>query len=498
MLKRVFCICLTVLFALGCGSVFAAEDIPDWEQPLNAEGTAEMTAILNQPLLFLEGAEDASLMPAKELLEGLFGTTVKATAKYDISEDYKSIKMETASNVVLPLLFSEDLKVTADLTGRMWINMDISDAGNPVFMIIYKNPAGDNYTYIDYATAAQGSEEARTALSQLSALFDSDFMAEAQNLAKELYQKHGSLTFSGGKLAITLDDAGLKGLLKDTFQWTKDQVMPSAGATEADLAALDEVIAAFDTKLDDVRILGEDGMTTEITLEGGTFRAGTTTVHVQTNIYDWMDAFSDTPVEVENRENGVLDFTLNMTETYTNQGETTVQFPLLTEENSFDMGAFLSPDYTPQQMPEYIPSQDAVITREGSAFGLPVIQGGQTYLPLRGVMGAMGVAGEDISVRDGVITIINKAPDASFQTASVAETGNVFIVDGIQYPMVYPMIEQDGVCYIPVWAIANVFGGELRGVEIGRISFNVSDGNISYGTTFWIDMPNPAYQNVAQ
>ncbi|MHB8919361.1 MAG: stalk domain-containing protein [Desulfocucumaceae bacterium] len=83
----------------------------------------------------------------------------------------------------------------------------------------------------------------------------------------------------------------------------------------------------------------------------------------------------------------------------------------------------------------------------------PFIKDGRTYVPVRYVAGAAGIPDENISFKDGAVTIRWESGSAVIRPGS-----SMVVFNGLQVEMDVPVLAVDGRTYLPLRWICEAFG----------------------------------------
>lgn len=93
----------------------------------------------------------------------------------------------------------------------------------------------------------------------------------------------------------------------------------------------------------------------------------------------------------------------------------------------------------------------------------PFIKDGRTYVPVRYVAGAAGIPNENISFKDGAVTIRWENGSAVIRPGS-----NVVVFNGLSVEMDVPVLVADGRTYLPLRWICEAFGLKVSWDEENR------------------------------
>lgn len=484
--NRVIAGALVLLLALGV-TAFGLDASTLFEalstEVLSAELTSEITLKLNQPLGFMEGmAEDGLTAPfdPQMLVEGLFETNGKMSGAYEMSEDYKKLKMAMEMELNLPIAINEDLKNTTWMRMGMWLEWDFSDLEKPVYRLITKTPVDSNYMVLDMAGMMQDADA--DALKKLDSILTEENIQAMSETMQEVLEEHAKVELSRGVYTATLDDAGMKAYLKEMLS---GDFVTQYSQLEGDVQA--EALAAvkgFVEALDEVQLFAEDALVMKAELDaGGKLSVLETSIHVDTNLYELMSAFDIDTEGVLTEENSRLDFTLASTDTYTKQGASVdISFPELNENNSIDYAEelldpmpepFDAPSEEPVHLDTYPENEEAYdgIFPENTLYAfddaLPVALDGTAYLPLRPIMGSFGVRSEEIIWKDGAVKVVPQEVTDRFSEFSVRAGESTVRLDGEEIAVSEPAVIIQDRMYMSEHFLSEVFGVEFYRASAG-------------------------------
>lgn len=370
------------------------------------------------------------------------------TAKVDISNDFKTVKMHTASDVNLAVSLNPNMSANANLKAQSWIMLDISDAENPVFKVIQKSPIHNKYEYVDIA--AQFSQEDKQAMAlALSTVLDKDFLTVLVAKGAELLEKYATIDLTDSECVIRIDDAGIKVIVTEVLNLLAVQL----GADVETQMEIQELLDEF--KEMDFRILGEDGIVCKYSLENGKPK----------DVYEAIDISLDLTELAGTESPFTLDIQIEGNGTISDIGTTVVEFPELTEENSFD-GTILYEAYEDYEIYEE-EKEYPIWNLDNYTEYLPVVNG-EVYAPFRQIMKEAFEENVQIGYDNGVITATcDYFPSYKEVKFTVGE--NTVYTDGIAHTISGPAVIENGVTYVSKSFIEEILGWDYFYAEYNLI-----------------------------
>ncbi len=321
---------------------------------------------------------------------------LSAAGKFDYAEDMTKIKM--------------DLAIEMDMAGetesvRAWYDIDFSDPQNPVMMVIMKSQYDEKYMYMDYSEVSAGLDGGT--VDMLSS------MAELMEMQSEIQERFGEIEIqeevSDGVYTAVISQNDLLEIYRITADYMadfmKNYFMVSFGVDAVANEEVTSLINGFFAKLETVKLFADDAVVINATAdENQNITTMDVAVNVQTNIAEIMEAFEN-PVPGITKENSEVDITLNLNYVFDKINEgVVIDFPVLTPENSIDLFAPVYPA-EPQMEPIVI----VIVNGEPlNADVMPIITEGRTMVPYRAFFNLLGVADEDITFSDDVVTVANE------------------------------------------------------------------------------------------
>lgn len=116
----------------------------------------------------------------------------------------------------------------------------------------------------------------------------------------------------------------------------------------------------------------------------------------------------------------------------------------------------------------------------------PFIQEGRTFIPVRYVAGAMGIAPDDITYSNGEITLI-----ADNKVVRLCTGSNVMVVNGVEINMDVDVKVVNGRAMLPVWWVGLALGGNVVWDEPSRTVTISGAGYFNPGESQAVRKVNP-------
>ena len=432
---------LVLVMLLTFSLVYAKEDVPEFLYQIHNNYTASYNISVNfdnpeeveQLLSDVEASHQIeNFVDISALLKTLCSGKQNMKVQSDISDDYKKIKLSMTSESSKYIEVNRNLNIDINSNYGMWMDFDLTDKDNMMFDMIYETPFMNKYFRITQDDILNEDETG-----EIPALFDKAFDKQyIQSLNKktaEIFSKYADIKGSGNKYVATIDNEG--------FVSCVDELMAVINEENSKLMGEDYQQSQVEIpSVKDWKILGKDGIRCEFVLKGGKISAE--------NVY--MDISVDVPSIYQSITGeqwqydavGTVDFAIKMTADYSKVGITKVEFPKITDENSFtisDMESAYEYEQDDEYFPEYPMWYADAYTPE-----LPGV-GDDIYVPLRALLECAYEDSVYIDYADDVITakseffdgfdsiIIDVESDAVIAGDNVYEFGKPVVIDGTTY-----------------------------------------------------------------
>ncbi len=375
----------------------------------------------------------------------------------DISGDYKKIKLALTTESEHDIDVNSNLNVGINAKMGMWINMDLSNDEAPVFDIIYSYPFLNKYMKMSIDDIAFDE----TVLDEMESVFDEEYMDSMQKMGTDLYAKHATIEGGGSKYTLKMDNDGLTAYI--------DELMAMLPEMMANITPETDYSYIKFPSIKGWKILGEDGLKCVYTLSGGKIKSGDVRVDISIDIAQIYTAL--TGGEWIYESDGLLDFTVDISTNLTKIGSTKVEFPVLTDENSFtltDMGH----QYIESEEPAGIENTYPVWYVSESCGALPVVDG-EIYVPLRQTIEAGYFDSAAIEYNNGNITLTSEF-FPGYTTLEFAIDSPFAYTDGAKHAISKPILV-DGTTYV-----SNTFFSDMLGWEFTYAEHNLLDDYYHY------------------
>lgn len=451
-MKKITSIVIAMLIMIT--TVFADAQIPDFLKEIYTNYTADYSisvefessegvyALLEK----LEMPKEVSYyVDVKSLLKTLLSYDGKMLLQADFDENYEKMKLALTSESEHNIVFNSNLNVGVDAKMGMWMNVDLSDAENPVFDIIYSQPFMNKYLKI---SSTEIFEEEDAAV--LKEVFNKEYIEAISKTAVELFSKHAEIKGSGSKYTAKLDNEALTSYIDELMLCVSDMINPIAGEEELDLYSQIPTTKGW-------QLLGKDGIQCVYTLSGGKISAQEVKADISIDIPTIYNAI--TGEEWTFDPIGTLDFTIDVSADVSKIGNTKVEFPVLTEGNSVSMQD-LMPDYTYEEFEEETVYPLWYVSESCST--LPVVDG-EIYVPLRQTLEAAYEQNTAIDYNNGVVTVTSEY-FTDFNTLTVTVGSDVAYADDTTYTIGNVLLI-DGTTYVNNKLFSDIFGWEFTYAE---------------------------------
>lgn len=429
----------------------------DYSISVTFDSSEEIAALLDE-IEFSQAINN--YVDIKSLLRTLLAYDGTMRLQADMSDDYKKIKLALTSESKHNIDVNSNLNVGISAKMGMWMNMDFSNDEAPVFDIIYSYPFLNKYMKMSIDDIAFD----KTALDEMKAVFDKEYMNNIQKLSTDLFAKHSQIELGGSKYVIKMDNDGLTSYI--------DELMAMLPDIMSDIAPEQDFSYLQFPSVKGWNILGKDGMRCVYNVSGNKIKTSNVNVDISVDIAQIYTAL--TGGEWIYESDGLLDFTINMDTDFKAYGVTKVEFPVLTDENSFtltDMGH----QYIGSEEPAYIENTYPVWYVSESCGALPVIDG-EIYVPLRQTIEAGYSDSASIDYKNGNITLISEF-FPTYTTLEIAIDSADAYTDGAKHAISKPILI-DGVTYV-----SNTFFSDMLGWEFTYAEHNLI--NDYYHYTFY-------------
>ena len=431
LMKKNLCMVIAAVTVFGV-TVSAAADTETFYDALNkpvysAENSITMT-------MSLDSMSD-ELKDAMGLTFETAAINYSINSAYNMSEDGKVMQMVYDMTMSMPGM--------DDITMTNYIDMDMSNEDDIKYLVITKSPDNEKYSYIDYGE----NSDLASIVNMTADAVNSDEMKElAEQLSAAVPQKEPE--YKDGVYSLTYSEQEIKDMLRATMLAGEQIYLPmfnemmavtagqtvttesaSAGGAEGPTdiyisGETEPVIGGAEGPTDvyiapgeidseeyraevekwygilsGVKLFAEDAVTLDVTLdENNDIKTMDMGMYIETNLYDTVTKIAEAVgaseedlagfSEYVTPENSDIKASLVMSCEYENvNGDVTVDIPELTEENSVNMLDGI-----------------AAVTMDVDLETVTVE--GMELIPLRAFCNAIGIADDDITYDNGIVTVI--------------------------------------------------------------------------------------------
>lgn len=493
-MKRIISLILVMLMLFSC-SAFAANDLNFLkERYTSAESTFECSFTLNKPLDFINELTKSDLygmdmvntmFDFSGLAESLFNSTSKGIVKVSGSADMKKVNISLESEGVTPAQINRNLLVTVNAKSGMWVELDFSDAKNPIYNLIVRTPVMDKYEVIDIVDMIKTEDGGEKQLEKIVSVYNllvNDFTANGINSATvNLISDCAKVSYGSSAVTVSFDDAGFKKYLvgiidtvNDIFKTADLFGVSDIASGNADIQLAENGLAIdSDTVkefLSKVNILGKDGLVIRYGLSGNIINSIDTKTHISLNVGNIVRALSaagedaadeyaeDMAEDLKKYDAMNIDFTCNFNQNYRNINRgVKVEKPALTAENSFSLNELMKKQA--EAMNEYVADMEydcfGVYTEDYVPLGM-----GNAYIGVRELLDSTGID-FDIFYNNGVVSIVAPDDNYGFKKVTFTVGANTVNVDEAELALLNPTIERNDKVYVDSSFVLAVFNFDL-------------------------------------
>jgi len=427
----------------------------DYKITMTFDSGEELAALLDE----LELPQEFSyFVDVKALLRSLLAYESSMTLQADISENLDVYDIALTMDSVHDIDVNSNLQIGMNAKTGMWIHMDLSDAEAIDFQFIYALPIMDKY-FIVSSEDAVGQEMAVL----LREMLNPEMINVMNELSVKLLAEYATVTNSGSTYTLSMDNAAFMGYLEAVMAQLP-ALMPAVTeeAVMTDAQEEIELLVAMSPEYEmpsfaDFKVLGDEGLQCVYTVKNDKISACTATADIALNLAEIYKA--STGLDWYYEATGQLDFTFTMSATFSDFGNTKVEFPELTEENSFSMDKIMEnaePEVGLWETEEEITYPAWIV--ELYEENLPFIDG-ELYVPLRKSLEAAYGETVLIDYQNGVITAT--CPHFSeFATLTLTVGSDKAYTDGTEH-VVGAILLQNDTTYVKATFFEKVLGWML-------------------------------------
>ena len=358
------------------------------------------------------------------------GDVPKMSADYDMAMNFSE------DELVMQMAMLAVVKITgmADTNVEAYMDMDMRDAANPKLAYITKTNAFDKYITMDYSDIP-GAEAMIESLKSYSPEKVKEMNAKLAEILpeKEFVLKDGVYTMTITEKEIKAAAKEMMAVMEDVFvqifKGAKEMTGAAEGSDEELAAEFKETADKWFAALEGVKLFAEDAVVVKATMDDDKHLATMDIeINLATNLNELITAVKplletaapdvadlteaekavmemqkkamDEQIAKITKEISDVEAYLKLSMAMSNvNGEVTVKFPELTNENSISMKDLMIDETKINVLFNGIRVQFDDVE--------PVIEEGRTLVPLRKFCNVIGITDENIGFENGVITIKN-------------------------------------------------------------------------------------------
>ncbi len=452
-----------VMMTLLSATIGAYATEPDFLNSLETNYTGEY----NVSVSFQSGEEIAALLEElqlseelsmfadiKGLLESLLSLETKMVVQADMSKDMKKAEISVISASEQEVGVNQNLSIGVKSKTGMWIRMDLA-AKTPVFEVIYSYPMLAKYMKIDLFAGLSGQEKEKM-LTAFNLIFNKEFMQGFQDFSAELMKKHAEIYMSGKSWIIEFDNDSLCQMADELLPYSVENLISLIDEISEE-NSVEDSYAEFISQLPSfagTKLLGENGLRYTCSMSGTRVSSVRMTGDIEIDISQIFTALSGEEWIYES--DGLLDFDFEASVKLTKIGMTSVDFPKLTDENSFNASDAVVTTQ-PEEYIEATPVYPHMYVNEDTD-KLYMING-ELFVPLRQTIAS---AYEDCCSieydRGKIILASNYFPQ--FKEILITVGSDKVFADGREFNVGKVFVE-DGKAYVSASFFEDVLGWEI-------------------------------------
>ena len=323
------------------------------------EGTSEFSVELNKPLKFLSLFNEEAGFDVQYLVESLLKTKINAKVHAETNEANTAAKVYMALNPVVPVELSKDIKLLADLTGKMWVEVNATSVENAACKVVVQNPLNGQYIYVDAFDAVLTGVEDSSAMKQQ--LVDSMKNVNTEEYDKvkaeliKIYEKHATVEKNGEYVVLRFTNDAFVDVIFEVSEsiFAMEEIktsMEEAGVSLEALGVTKENLPAIKAMVKGMGIFADaDAVVLKYKLDKNNFIVESEEkIRVDFNMFDIAEILGATEADMYPLTRDMADidvtFVTKTTLDKVNQSNA-VQMPTLTEENSISLAELVYESY---------------------------------------------------------------------------------------------------------------------------------------------------------
>lgn len=450
---------LLLIFIFAFSSICVNAEVPkflieeynnysaDYSFSVEFESTDELVSLLKE----LEMPDEIeNFIDIKALISSILSQETKMQIQANVSNDLRKAEIGLCASSQESVTFNPNFTLSADSKLGMWIRYDL-DAQIPVYEIIYSAPFLNKYMVINIFEMLPDDEAKVQMFNYIDSILSPEFLESAKQFTKKLLEDHADIKLSGAVCTVKFDNEALIAIINELIDFIAEQVAPTM---PEDLAT--DIYSEI-PKLGDIQLLGKNGIAYKYSLVSGKVSNIDLSADVSVNIPDIVAAAGG---EWDYESDGILDFMIKSNVKVTKIGSTKVDFPALTEQNSFSLMDMM-PEYTE---PDYGYYEEVYPYYYTSAYTdeLPVING-EIYVPLRALLEDAYSDTVLINYENGIINV-NCPHFEGFTHLKLTENSNIVYADNTAHK-VSKVIIKNGITYVGRTLFEDLFGWEIGSAD---------------------------------
>lgn len=456
-MKKIAVFIFTLIFTFSAIMVNAATPDFLYRNYNNYTATGSMTLTFDSSDDLVKLLEEIEMpeeinnyVDLKALFKSLLSQNSTMKVQVDVSEDYTEAEIAVTTDTQQKIIPNNNLNVDITAKTGMWIKMDLN---NQIFNVIYSEPTLNKYMVVELFDIIPDEEAKIEILTMLKSIFNKEYIDSVTKFSADIFAKYAEIKVSGSKCTVKIDNEALISIMNETMSYVMNGFMPEMQ---------EEMMSMEFPSFEGLQILGDKGITYTYSLLSGRPISAEINADISIDISKIYTLY--TGREWEFNTPGLLNFTLQQEQKYSNYGKTKVEFPGLTEENSFNIKDMI-PEYQPDDE-EYEPYPYYYACGYGVE-NLPVIDG-EIYVPLRQTLVSAYENTVVIGYDNGIITATcDYFP--GFKELKLTVDSTTVYLDGQGYE-IDKVYAENGTTFVSSKTFEELFGWEFIYASYDMIS----------------------------
>ncbi len=406
----------------------------DYDVKISFDNSLEIVQLLKE----LELSEEFEyFVDLEKLLSTLLSYDGTMNMQLDMSENYDKIQMAITSESNKFIYVNQNLNMDINTKLGMWLDMDLT-SDEPVFDVIFQSPIMEKYATIDCKEYIEDPEFKE----EFAAIFSKENIDAIQKMYADTYAEFATISGKGNKYTLKMDNDGFCKYIDKVFATLNDTIFEGGFNLPS---------------FEGVKLLGKDGITVDVTLSGGKIKTEKIIADISVSLADISEHLLEEEWELQS--DGVIDFTVEMEAGISKIGLTKVEFPVLTEENTYDLYDDTDYTYTEDYVEDYEEEDPYPYWYVGNVCEyMPVIDG-EVYFPMRHVIASGFEDSVLIDYNNGIITM-NSEYFGRYNTMEIDLSSDIILLDGEAYKSSIPVVI-NGTTYMNSTFFKDFFGWNL-------------------------------------